>query len=477
MFQATWVSTVRPHGSIAVSTKSIRVLRPCACHSRCRANRVRNGRFYRGSTVGLRVRSRISSHFWPRSIPSGALPAGRLDAHKNGNLFLTGPLERPSPDVSETAQPSQLCRTESLRGVLIRRQLARLGVAQPAGQLRCESLDDVGVIGRDVVVVERVVGVVVQLEFRHPIRRVDVAYQLPSVRDHRVLVDVVVGALRLLGIRFRSLNAGRSIHPSEVGSAGLTTSGSRLWPWAVSGTGIPASSSSVGIKLSDSTVGSTTMPAGSTPGQRSSSGTLTLSPYTVLPCQAPAVVHELFAVVADEPKQRVARDAALLEPFHQAGDFGVQASDRAVIPVQLVRVVDIGIDPRRRQLLPIGEPLWPEPVPVGHPPIVAQRLANLLESRFMLLLAGRRSPQQVVGRIRLERVVRVEGMDEGEERHIVVVVEPGQEPVDIGTRCLGAAVTEVAVVDRRPFVQHLDTLVHIAEVCPVNETDEVAKVA
>jgi len=40
-------------------------------------------------------------------------------------------------------------------------------------------------------------------------------------------------------MRFRSLNAGRSIHQSAVGSFGLTTIGSRLCPCAVSGTGMP----------------------------------------------------------------------------------------------------------------------------------------------------------------------------------------------------------------------------------------------
>ena len=57
----------------------------------------------------------------------------------------------------------------------------------------------------------------------------------------------------------------------------------------------------------------------------------------------------------------------------------------------------------------------------------------------------------------------VENMDKGVEGDIVVVVQPGQKSVDVGSGCFGSTVAKAVVVDRGPFVQNLDTLVQVTQ--------------
>ena len=66
-------------------------------------------------------------------------------------------------EIPETSKPLQFLRTQSLGPFLVCRKLAGLEVSQPFGKLCRQSLDDLGVVGGNIVVVDAILDVVVEL--------------------------------------------------------------------------------------------------------------------------------------------------------------------------------------------------------------------------------------------------------------------------------------------------------------------------
>ena len=115
--------------------------------------------------------------------------------------------------------------------------------------------------------------------------------------------------------------------------------------------------------------------------------------------------------------------------FHEPADLHVHRPDRRVVPVDLVADDRRRIDTGLRQLVDVRETLLP------HVRVVDERL-QLLDPTRVLDLRRRIGPERVVRRVRLERAVRVEDVEEDEERDVAMRIEPGQQPVDEDTRRL-----------------------------------------
>ena len=134
--------------------------------------------------------------------------------------------------------------------------------------------------------------------------------------------------------------------------------------------------------------------------------------------------EKLLAVVADERDQGAVGETQLLKLLQDSSDLGVHSSNRPVVPVMVVRDEFVLIDPGGGKLLAVWHPLTGQE-PVGH--LFAHR-GQLLEVPFPL---GGISPHGVVRWTWLERAVRVEHVHEGEERHVAVRLEPGDQAVDV----------------------------------------------
>ena len=85
----------------------------------------------------------------------------------------------------------------------------------PGVDLGGEALDDVGMVGGDVVEVERVVDVAVELELRVALGDIQVLDQLPSVQHHRQRLDVGQGGIRIAKPTVAPLGKRRTADPAE----------------------------------------------------------------------------------------------------------------------------------------------------------------------------------------------------------------------------------------------------------------------
>ena len=88
-----------------------------------------------------------------------------------------------------------------------------------------------------------------------------------------------------------------------------------------------------------------------TPGQRIISGTSVNSPYTALTVEGSTVVEKLFAMVGQENDERPIVEAEGVQPFQQTADLGVEATNRSVIPADVVFDVRVRIEAGLDQLL------------------------------------------------------------------------------------------------------------------------------
>ena len=67
-----------------------------------------------------------------------------------------------------------------------------------------------------------------------------------------------------------------------------------------------------------------------------------------------------------------------------------------------------------------------------------------LDALFVLLFSARRTPLRVIGPVRLVRAVRIERVEIDEKRHVVMGLEPWQEPIDEDARsCCGSVLPEL----------------------------------
>jgi hypothetical protein len=142
-----------------------------------------------------------------------------------------------------------------------------------------------------------------------------------------------------------------------------------------------------------------------------------------------AVLEELLAMVAGEDEEGLPVEAQGPQSLDEPADLGVHGADRSVVPVAVVAHVGVGVEAR---LDPLGAG--------GHAECLEQRrgdeLPDLLVLPLVFLSPGGISPLGVVGGLRPVGVVGIGDVEEDEEGHVAVRLQPGEQAVDVDARGL-----------------------------------------
>ena len=134
-------------------------------------------------------------------------------------------------------------------------------------------------------------------------------------------------------------------------------------------------------------------------------------------------------MVGGEGDQRAAIQPHAAQPFEEARDLDIHPADRAVVPGAVHVHVGVGVEPRLDEVRAARHHEGPHER-------VDDDLPHLRHLPLVLLFRGAVRPERVVGRVGAVGVVRILDVQEHEEGHLAVCLQPGQQAVDVGARRL-----------------------------------------